>query len=1001
MTHTPERESLRETPPWAVVLCSVGLVIGIVLSVWYWTDPPFLEKPDPDAEMRLQFADGKTATAIVAEQVRLFQNGLVLDWAMFAPGYTLALAAVFGLGRLFLYRGSSRRWATRALAATSVPFVADMLENVFLFRALNRLGTKAAERELELASYCALIKWALVVPLVLAAAWLASTLLLRMVLPPATIKGAGGHCGVPFLDHAHRMAAKLGDRPTDPDVIAPPTAPHDSVPLGNWGADPAKFPDPRQSERARWRTRAVQPPGREPAELGICVSGGGIRSASVTLGALQALREKGKLAKARYLVSVSGGGYTAGAFQLALTPQRPVDREGIPVPVCTDLATAQDIFAPGSPEEDHIRRHAKYLADGPMEKVRAVGAVLAGLTVSLGMVALLFAVAGLCVHVFYSKLPLVDLSAFRTAVVNGKEEDFPSFEPYRHALAPILTLFALAALAAVLSGMARALSSRSRPAWVRSTVKALVGMALLVAGCTVVVPAVVWFFAWLGNAAQGVLPTESAGAGVSVLGAITAAATALGAFFTATKGKVAEYRQSGEKLGLFAKKEGGTGTLLAESPGGWLKVAICWFVLSLVAFFGLALMSWAAVYAGGWQRVWQIGLPLVLLVLVFAIDQTAFSLHPFYRQRLASAFAVRRAVLKDGSVGALPYDYNAEPTLLSTHARKVDGFPQVIFAASAAVSLRNRTAPGRPAVPFTFASDYVGGPDTGWVRTSTLQETTRPLVRRDLTVQSAMAVSGAAFASAMGTQTLYFERLLALSNARLGTWIPNPLYLAELARYKPNRIMPRLPRVRRLRYQLQELVGRYSDTSPMLLCTDGGHFDNLGLVELLRLRCRTIYLIDASGDKPPLATTLAQAVTLAYEELGVRITFGEQDQKLLDLVPGSAEPLEPTEPMAALNARFSAACAVRGTIRYPDSIRFSKDAPPTRRGTIIVAKANLTPDMPYELLSFALQEKAFPRRATFDQWFDHTQFDAYRALGHHLGLRAVEKDAGSRAPFDG
>ncbi|MFD3809001.1 hypothetical protein ACFWTC_36865 [Streptomyces sp. NPDC058619] len=80
-------------------------------------------------------------------------------------------------------------------------------------------------------------------------------------------------------------------------------------------------------------------------------------------------------------------------------------------------------------------------------------------------------------------------------------------------------------------------------------------------------------------------------------------------------------------------------------------------------------------------------------------------------------------------------------------------------------------------------------------------------------------------------------------------------------------------------------VGRYSDTSPILLCTDGGHFDNLGLVVLLRLRCRTIHVIHTSGDKPPLATTLAQTVTLAYEELGVRITFGEQNQRLLDLVP--------------------------------------------------------------------------------------------------------------------
>ncbi|MFJ7587880.1 hypothetical protein ACIQZO_10920 [Streptomyces sp. NPDC097617] len=322
-------------------------------------------------------------------------------------------------------------------------------------------------------------------------------------------------------------------------------------------------------------------------------------------------------------------------------------------------------------------------------------------------------------------------------------------------------------------------------------------------------------------------------------------------------------------------------------------------------------------------------MPIALIVLTLVIDQTTFSLHPFYRQRLAGAFAVRRPVLKDGSVGALPYDYNAEPTPLNPYAQRVEGFPQVILAASAAVSLRNRTAPGRPAVPFTFASDYCGGPDTGWVRTGTLQKTAPALIGRDLTVQSAVAVSGAAFASAMGSQTMFMERLLALSNVRLGTWVPNPLYLAELATYGPNRIMPR---VRRLRYQLQELVGRYSDTTPLLLCTDGGHFDNLGLVEMLRLRCRTVYVIDASGDSPPLATTLAQAITLAYEDLGVTITFDDKGQNLLNLVPGSAKPLAPEAPMASLNARFSANCLVRGTIEYPEPVQFSPDAPADTRG---------------------------------------------------------------------
>lgn len=1006
MAHTQEHRPGRRIPRWAPWLSWGGLITGVVLMLVYRLAPP-LDKPGARAEVRLQFAAGQdrptrqTVRDIIGGDVsggiRLFKDGLLLDWLMFIPGYTLALAAVFGFGTLFLYRRASRAWARRAVALTAVPLVADCAENLFLHLGLDRLDSDP-EWAFTWAAYCAQVKWTVVVPLIAVALCTGTILAFRLTLRPgAEVLGARPPRPRAVVRSAHKLADGSESWSDDPDVIAPPAAPHASTPLADWTApytppapdreqqpgpnreeQPApnrhEQPRPNDSAKARWRTRALQLPGREAAEVGICASGGGIRSASVVLGALQALRDAGVVGTARYLVSVSGGGYTAGAFQLALTPEQPKDKNGKPF-VRADLATPEDVFAPGSPEEDHVRRHAKYLADSPKEKLQAAGTVLRGMVVSLGMLALMFTVAGMYLHAFYSFLPLTDLDSLRSPV--GR---VPRLELYAHVRNPILALLALAGMVTLVASLVRAFSGQSRPAWVRSTIKAIVGLALAVAAYTVFFPALIWFFVWLSET-QTVLPTG--GRGVSLLATLTAAVTWLGALFTAAHKSVKKFKPDGDRASTFS---GADKSITIQGNTSWVKAIVCWLVLLLLGFFGLALLAWVAMYAGEWDWRWRWGLPVALLVLSFLIDQTTFSLHPFYRQRVAGAFAVRRAVLRDGSVGGLPYDYNAEPTSLSTHARKVDRFPQVIFAASAAVSLRNRTAPGRPAVPFTFASDYVGGPDTGWVRTSTMEATARPLIRRDITVQSAVAVSGAAFASAMGTQTMFFERLLALSNLRLGTWVPNPAYLAELAKYGPDWTMPRLPRIRRLRYQLQELVGRYSDTTPMLLCTDGGHFDNLGLVEMLRLRCRTIYVIDSSGDSPPLATTLAQAVTLAYEDLGVVIEFPKDE--VLKLVAGSAEPLEPTEAMAALNARFSTSCVVTGTIKYPEPVLFTPGAAPSDEGTIIFAKATLTSDMSYELLSYALVEKAFPRQATSDQWFDHAQFDAYRALGHYLGTAA-------------
>ncbi|MFG2987037.1 hypothetical protein ACGFYQ_38310 [Streptomyces sp. NPDC048258] len=906
-------------------------------------------------------------------QFQPFRDALWTDSFQFIPGYTLTLLALFGLGSCFLYRKVSRRLMFRGLAATGVMAAADVCENVFLYRALDGIGT-GADGDWQKASWCALLKWALAGPLAAVALWVALTLLARVISFRAKVRNEPSATPPvardPRVRKAHELA-KRGVPRDDPDIITPPAAPHAMTPVSEW-SDPSVSAEPSDSAKERWRTRALELPGRKPAEVGICVSGGGIRSASVTLGALQALREGGVLAKARYLVSVSGGGYMSGAFQLALTGRRPAHAAN------AGLATVRDVFAPGSPEEDHIRRHAKYLADSPRERLLAAGIVLRGLSVSLGLLALAFVVAGVYLSEFYDLVPLTDLDRLRTYPTAS----FPGLSDQLHGevRTPLIALVALAAVVSVAASLVRSHNGKSRPPWVRTTVKGILALAAAVALFAVVLPTVLWFFAWLANRAD-IFPEGPEG--ISAFGALTAAATGLGGVFTATKGRVTKVKPDGDKAGPFS----GARSIVTRNGTSWIQTLVVWLVLTLVAFFGLALLSWSAVYAHSWSGWWRWGLAAALLLSALLVDQTTFSLHPFYRQRLAGAFAVRRAVLRDGSVGALPYDYNAETTKLSEHGGQVPGFPQVIFVASAALSLRNRTAPGRPAVPFTFSHDYVGGPDTGWVRTTTMENTAHPVVGRDLTVQSAVAVSGAAFASAMGTQSMAAQRLLALSNLRLGTWVPNPLYLAEVAQRGPDWVMPRLPRVRRLRYQLQELVGRYSDSSPMLLCTDGGHFDNLGLVELLRLRCRTVYVIDSSGDSPPLATTLAQAVTLAYEDLGVQITFDQKE--VLKLVPGSAEKVEPTEPMAALNTRFSASCLVKGVITYPEDVEFEKDKPGTRLGTIVFAKASLTPDMPYELLSYALKEKAFPRQSTMDQWFDHTQFDAYRELGYHLGAAAV------------
>src|SRR6266542_812194 len=106
-----------------------------------------------------------------------------------------------------------------------------------------------------------------------------------------------------------------------------------------------------------------------PGRFGICCSGGGIRSASYALGALQALRESGRLARADHLASVSGGDYMTVAHHIMVSETLKNGQAPPKVPPGNEAKAAAlfDPLAPWarlSPEEQNLRDHTTYLAPG-------------------------------------------------------------------------------------------------------------------------------------------------------------------------------------------------------------------------------------------------------------------------------------------------------------------------------------------------------------------------------------------------------------------------------------------------------------------------------------------------------------------------------------------------------------------------------------------------------------------------------------------------------------
>jgi hypothetical protein len=239
--------------------------------------------------------------------------------------------------------------------------------------------------------------------------------------------------------------------------------------------------------------------------------------------------------------------------------------------------------------------------------------------------------------------------------------------------------------------------------------------------------------------------------------------------------------------------------------------------------------------------------------------------------------------------------------------------------------------------------------------------------------------------------------LLGLANIRLGVWVLNPARLNEsrretaeaakgprwkrlLADLRPStltpwRLNPLSSKKRRERnsqlhrprasYLWRELLGHNSVDAKFLYITDGGHYENLGLVELLRRGCRTVYCFDAGGGMT--SDALADAIELAHSELNVDIIMSPETE---DLVEEGAP------------SRAKHACA-RGIVRYPNGVT----------GALYYVRSVVTPESPWEVRAYQKADDLFPHHSTLNQFFSDRCFEAYRALGHAAAEEALDLGA--------
>jgi len=159
---------------------------------------------------------------------------------------------------------------------------------------------------------------------------------------------------------------------------------------------------------------------------------------------------------------------------------------------------------------------------------------------------------------------------------------------------------------------------------------------------------------------------------------------------------------------------------------------------------------------------------------------------------------------------------------------------------------------------------------------------------------------------------------------------------------------------------LYEVLGSDSRTQRHIYLSDGGHYENLGVLELLRRRCTLIVAVDAEHDPSFTFPSLAKLIRIARVGLGINISL-------------DASAIAPSR------GRFSNSHYAVGTIDYGEG----------NVGSILYIKSSLTGDENHYVLNYASHHSKFPHESTLDQFFSDQQFEAYRSLGYHMVKKSM------------
>jgi hypothetical protein len=429
-------------------------------------------------------------------------------------------------------------------------------------------------------------------------------------------------------------------------------------------------------------------------------------------------------------------------------------------------------------------------------------------------------------------------------------------------------------------------------------------------------------------------------------------------------------------LSSWAAKLAGSATVQGLARQYWKQLLMHagppLFLVGLIVLSGFgaaSLVIWLghgseALWTG--DRVWWLlaAALAVFLISGWILDPNEFALHGFYRDRLVRCYL--GASNADSPASDSVWNIRTDDVPLSCLGESVaQGAPfPVINTAVNLFGSKDLRVQQRGCDSFVLTPTGCGSWATNYAD-----------MPPRLYLGSALAASGAAVSSAMGmaTRGASLAALMTVFNVRLGFWFGNPRFGRHLQKrplFAPT-------------YLFSEALSATNEGRAFVNLSDGGHFDNLGLYELVRRRCKYIIVVDAEADGNYGFASLEQVIRF------VRIDFGVN----IDLDFPAIAPEKPGE-------RYARRHWIAGTIDYSQSRlgenrdRGLSPLGEPERGILLYIKSSLPgpgqdAHISRDVIGYSLRHRDFPHESTADQFFSEAQFESYRHLGQCIGRKLL------------